>query len=86
MTVFANDRARLTQIRRQRRVIRRDEPLERERTTRRRHVGRVDVVLERDGMPCSGPRTLPSRASRSRRSASASALGLTVSDALNRFS
>ena len=43
-----DDRARLAQVLRHRRLVRRHEAVEDERAAGRRHVGRVDVVLQRD--------------------------------------
>ena len=43
-----DDRAGVAQVLRQRRLVRRHESGERQRAAGRRHVGRVDVVLERD--------------------------------------
>ncbi len=44
------------------------------------------LSLSAMGMPCSGPRTWPSRRSRSRASASSIACGFTVITALSVFS
>ena len=46
-----DDRAGVAQVLRERRVVRRHEVGERERAAGGRHVGRVDVVLERDRDP-----------------------------------
>ena len=43
-----DDGARIAKVLRQRRLVRRHEPLERQRAAGRRHVGRVDVVFQRN--------------------------------------
>ena len=43
-----DDRAGILQVRRERRLVRRHQLVERERAAGRPHVGRVDVVLQRD--------------------------------------
>ena len=56
------DRARLTQVFRQRRFIRRNHSIKRERASGGRHVGCVDIVFEGDGYAVQRPTDLALRA------------------------